>query len=278
MGEYVRIYMRGSTWHCTFQFRKRPHRESLGTANKKEARRRAAKIDVRLSAGEWKPAVEAVGVREAAEAYLSILTTEGRAATTLSKYAGVLGRVARLAESRRVRDVSGLDLTFLDAYRKLRADAGAAGKTRYTECVILRRLVRFALSRNMLAADPMRGAKMPKPKPTRQPCWTAEEVARILAAAPEGVAQPPTLLAETGVRFGELAWLTWDDIDLAANVRLVRPKPGWRPKTGDQRAIPLSEAARNALAGLPRHSDWVVTMPRCGPTPSAGGSGPSGVC
>jgi integrase len=70
-----------------------------------------------------------------------------------------------------------------------------------------------------------------------------------------------TLLAETGMRFGELQWLTWEDIDLAANVLHVRPKDGWKPKSGDQRAVPLSPAARRALESLPRRWRWAVTMP-----------------
>ena len=35
----------------------------------------------------------------------------------------------------------------------------------------------------MVGADPMKGVKMPKPKPTKQPCWTSEEVQTILNAA-----------------------------------------------------------------------------------------------
>ena len=50
IGEYVRIYRRGAAWYANYQFNKKQHRESLGTANKKEARRRAAQIDVKITA------------------------------------------------------------------------------------------------------------------------------------------------------------------------------------------------------------------------------------
>jgi integrase len=152
-------------------------------------------------------------------------------------------------------------LAFVDAYRRARTDEDAAPKTKYTETVIIRQLVTFALSRNMLATDPLRGLKLKKPKPTPQPCWTPEEVSKILAAAPEVVRPALTLLAETGMRFGEFAWLTWDDVDVGANVLRIRPKDGWKPKTGDQRAIPISSPIRTVLDALPRRWRWVVTMP-----------------
>lgn len=261
VGEHVRIFRRGKRWYANFQFNKRQYRESLKTSNKKEARRRAAQIDVKLTAGQWQPAVAAVSVRTAVDAYLDMLTAEGRAAKTMAKYRHVLNRVEVLAEQRRVKEVAGLDLAFLDAYRKMRTDDGAAAKTKYTECVILRQLIHFALSRNMIGADPMKGVKMPKPKPTTQPCWTTEEVQRILKTAGDAERPALTLLAETGMRFGELAWLTWDDVDLAKNTLLIRPKPGWKPKTGDQRGVPLSPTARATIERLPRTWVWVVTMP-----------------
>ena len=104
----------------------------------------------------------------------------------------------------------------------------------------------------MVGADPMKGVKMPKPKPTKQPCWTSEEVQLILNTADAEIRPALLLLAEFGMRFGELAWLTWDDIDLAKNILLIRPKSGWKPKTGDQRGVPLSPASRATIESLPR--------------------------
>jgi integrase len=154
----------------------------------------------------------------------------------------------------------------------MRAKAGAQPKTVYGETIFLRQLVKFALSRKMVDADPMAGFSLKKPKPTRQPCWTAEEVARILAVAPPDVRPALTVLAETGMRFGELQWLTWEDVELRGNEGAlhVRPKDGWRPKTGDQRTIPLSPAAQAVLRSLPRTWRWVVTMPPSAVCPAAG--------
>lgn len=261
VGEYVRIFRRGRTWYANFQHGGKQHRPSLKTTNKKAALRQALRIEAELSAGRWKPAPDAATVDEAVAAYRDFLRAEERAPKTLTKYEKVFERVAALARERGVQDLSGIDLKFVDAYRRIRTDAGAAAKTRYTETVVVRQLVNFALSRDMLAADPLKGLKLKKPKPTRQPCWTLDQVTAILAASPDEERLALTLLAETGMRFGELAWLTWDDVELAANVLRVQPKEGWKPKTGDQRAVPMSPTARRVIEALPRRWTWVVTMP-----------------
>jgi integrase len=122
---------------------------------------------------------------------------------------------------------------------------------------VLRQLVNFALSRGLLATDPLQGLKLKKPKPAPQPCWAPAEVERILAASPEPERSVFLTLAETGLRIGELQHLTWEDVDLGRNVLHVRPKDGWRPKTGDQRAIPMTARVRSVLERLPRRGRWV---------------------
>jgi integrase len=72
-------------------------------------------------------------------------------------------------------------------------------------------------------------------------------------------AETYSLLADTGMRFGELAHLDWDDVDFSRNVIHVRPKDGRQSKTGDQRAVPMTVRGRGLVEGLPRHSRWVVT-------------------
>ncbi len=179
------------------------------------------------------------------EDYQQFLHTEGRAERTLAKYDKVFKWVSDLAGRRRVRTLDGVTLKFLDAYRTERVAAGAASKTLYTETVVVRQLINFALSRGLLAADPLQGLRLKKPKPGQQPCWTPAEIERILAASREPERSVFLTLADTGMRIGELQHLTWEDVDFGRNVLHVRPKDGWQPKTGDKRAIPLSERVRS---------------------------------
>jgi site-specific recombinase XerD len=266
----VRIFQRGRIWHANFQHTGNQHRVSLKTMSKKEARRRALRLESELEAGRWKPSPSTASVDEAIAAYRDFLRAEERARKTLSKYDNVFDRVAKLARQRHIKDLSGLSLRFIDAYRRLRTDEKAQPKTRYTETVIIRQLVNFALTRDMLATDPLKGLKLKKPKPTPQPCWTCEQVEQILAGTPDDIKPALTLLAETGMRFGELQWLTWEDIDLETNLLTIQPKDDWKPKSGDRRALPLSAPAREVVESLPRGHRWVITMPPSARHPRSG--------
>ena len=272
VGEYVRLYRRGKVWYVNYQAGGKQHRTSLKTTNKKRALLKAHRIETELATGKWRPATETATVEVAIAAYLEKLKADDLAPKTLTKYEMLLKRIANLAGERKARDLSHVDLGFADAYRAMRAKAGAKPKTVHGETVFLRQLVNFALTRKMVDADPLAGIKLKKPKPTRQPCWTAAQVAQILNAAPADVKPALTLLAETGMRFGELQWLTWEDVELTetGGAFHVRPKDNWRPKTGDQRTIPLSKAALAVISALPRTCRWVVTLPPSAVCPIAG--------
>jgi site-specific recombinase XerD len=261
VGEVVRIFQRGQVWWANFQRGGRQHRVSLKTTNKKEARRQALKLEADLLEGRYQSRSRTPSVDEVIEEYLTYLRTERRAAKTLVKYETVLARAEELLQSRRAASLLDLDLRAMDAYRQLRVNAGAAPKTVYTETVILRQLVNFALARGLITDDPLRGVKIREPKPTPQPCWTAAEVELILAAAPATYHDALVILADTGMRVAELSHLTWDDVDYSANVLHVRPKMDWRTKSGDQRSIPMSPRVRALLERRPRRIRWVITAP-----------------
>ena len=120
----------------------------------------------------------------------------------------------------------------------------------------------------MAARDPLLGLRLKKPKPKPQPYFDEAEIQQILSAA-----RPPhdatfLLLAETGLRIGEAQWLTWDDVDLKTNVIHVRAKEGWRPKSGDERVIPISPKLRAFLEGRKRHGRWILTAKATSTHPS----------
>jgi integrase len=261
VGEIVRIYLRGRIWWANFQRGGRQHRRSLKTKSKKEARSQALRLEAELLEGRNLLRPKPPTADEAIDEYLKYQRTERRSAKTLAKYASVLERVRELLRVRRAGSLLDLDLRAFDAYRHARVAAKVAPKTLYTESVIVRQLVNFALARGLIVDDPLRGLKISEPKPKPQPCWTAEEVERILAAAPATYCDALTLLADTGMRVGELEHMTWKDVDFAKNLIHVRPKEDWKPKSGDQRVIPMSPRVRALLDRRSRRAGWVVTSP-----------------
>jgi integrase len=107
--------------------------------------------------------------------------------------------------------MAGVDLRFVDAYRKERTEEEAAPKTIYNETMIVRQLMNFAKSRRLQTSDRLAGLNLREPKPAPQPCWTQVEANRILATANPAHRAAFTILADKGLRIGELQHLTWDD-------------------------------------------------------------------
>lgn len=266
----VAIFQRGRPWWANFQLNGKQRRKSLKTASKKEARRRALLLEAELVQGSYQADRRPPRIEEVVAAYLKYARTEDRAAKTITKYTEVFGRVIELASDLGRTNILGIDLGFVDEYRHQRTAKGRAPKTIYNETMIIRQLVNFAGSRRMIQDDPLQGIKIKEPKPRPQPCWSPTEVELILVSSQGPQRSQFTVLADTGKRFGELRWLTWDDVDFEHNVIRIRPKEGWKPKTGDQRAIPMTDRVRSLLEARPRQHSWVFTSAPSAKYPQGG--------
>lgn len=259
IGDVVSIFQRGARWYANFQWEGKQQRPSLKTTSKKEARRRAIRLEAEILKGRFTESVRAPSVKVVTDAYVAYMKAEGRAKKTLQKIELVVRRVTDLAERRKAKTILDVNLRYIDAYRAERAAADALPKTILNESVIVRQIVNFALAREMIKSDPLKNLKLKKVKPRPQPCWTRAEVDTILSAAKPPHLPALTILAEAGMRVGEVKHLTWADVDFERSVLHVRPKGEWRPKTGDQRSIPINKALKNALLRLPKTGPWVVT-------------------
>ena len=185
--------------------------------------------------------------------------TEERAVKTLAKIDLVCRRVLDLARRRNAKTILDIGLAFVDQYRRERVAKKAKPKTVQNETVIIRQGVNFAIRRKLIAVDPLQGLKIKKVKSPRQPCWSWPDVLRIVGAAKDPQQSLFLLLAETGMRIGEAKWLEWDDILFEQNVILIRPKVGWKPKTGEERLVPMSERTCTMLENRQRRHRWVFT-------------------
>jgi integrase len=144
----------------------------------------------------------------------------------------------------------------------------------YHETTVLKQLVNYAHERGLVTANPLKRLKLKRPKPAPRPTYSLEQINRIVAAA--GIyADLFELLAFTGLRIGEVRWLTWLDVELGKDGTRgtihVRAKPGeWKPKDGDDRTIPLHPRVARMLARRPRDQRFVFTA-RSSPKYKQGG-------
>lgn len=270
IGDYVAIYKRGGVWWMNYQ---NPNgeqvRKSLQTRSKKQAKLLALKKDGELLQGRDSAGVVVTTIEDAAAAYIAALVAEGRSPKTLGKYRKLFSLLVALGANRDARDMRGITLQFVDAHRNMRKQAGKEAITIHNEITILRQLVNFALSREMLDYDRLLGLKLKRPKSKPQPFWTFDEVELILnALRDDPYFYVYGVLARTGLRIAEAKYLTWDDVDFTNGVLRIRGKEinaktgeAWKPKSGDQRVVPMSQPVLTILKSQPRKHRWVFTTP-----------------
>jgi integrase len=123
-----------------------------------------------------------------------------------------------------------------------------------TTLLPLRAIVRRALARDELAADPCAGLQLPAVRGRRERYASPEEAEALIAAVPVGDRAIWATAMYGGLRLGELRALRVDDVDVAAGV--VRVERGWDPAAG---AIELkSHAGRRKVPIAPILRDYLT--------------------
>lgn len=103
---------------------------------------------------------------------------------------------------------------------------------------------------------PFPSIRIPRPPIQRGRAFSADEVRRIVAAAPEPFGTLYALLAETGLRAGEALGLRWESFEategwLSVTESVVKGTRG-QTKSGRSRLLRISPGLRARLAALPR--------------------------
>ena len=113
--------------------------------------------------------------------------------------------------------------------------------------------------------NPVRGIPRPKFNNARERFLTAKEAAGLLKAA-DASANPQLsnilrLLLYTGARKNELLKAQWQHVDIDRRVWFIPTS-----KTGKARHVPLSQAAMEVIAKLPRRENcvWLLPNPKTG--------------
>jgi hypothetical protein len=156
VGNRVRIRRRGikGTFCADFWHDGKHCRTSLKTRNRKIAVDRALDIAHSLKEGTYQQKQSEVNLKEAIDLFLAFHKTEGRADTTLTRYAGELRTLLEFCERRRIRRLSAVSASVLDAFRAERR------KTRELQTVnhetsLIKGFSRWCRSRRLIAVDPL---------------------------------------------------------------------------------------------------------------------------
>jgi integrase/recombinase XerD len=231
---------------------------------------RARQIEIRLQEGQWSKPSKQFTLKEILSKHIACKQAEGRSNGTIRKYRHDGRRIEEFAEIKKIKYISQLNLAFADEFRQWRIAQEIDPVTLHRQLVFLKQVTNFACSRDYLTSNPLAKLQNRRPKPNEQPCWTWDEVQRIVAAVPEAWRPAIALLAYTGMRAEELAYLTWDDVDQKRNLIHIRAKDDWKPKWGKERIVPILAWLKPILSSLPRTWRWVVTTPTTKRSPQVG--------
>lgn len=194
------------------------------------------------------------------------------AAEAREKRASTFGVVARrfLADNRHLRSIDDISrrlkpiiaewedrpiaairrrdvIELLDDIKARRGPYAAVGAACW-----LKRIFYWSVDKAIVEASPMVKMKPPAPARVRERCLSDDELKRLWIACgeePFPFGAYVRLLALSGCRRGELASLTWADVDLSERTVVI---PGRRCKSGKPHLIPLSRQALNIIQELPQ--------------------------
>ena len=204
------------------------------------------------------------------KSYLTCVESKCRRPKTLAKYRASFDCFEGYAFSRGITRLDQVSLLLVEEYRAVLRRRGYAATTLEHRASILKQLTRWAVERSLLQHDPLAGLKGKKVRPGPQPCFTPEQVETILSTAKGQQQSILEVLAFTGMRIGELVWLTRDDVDFEKGFIQIRPKDNWVPKHGRSRVIPMHDRVRKVLEKLPWKHRWVFAAKPSGKYPKGG--------
>lgn len=168
--------------------------------------------------------------------------------SALRAYEGAMRlRVLPALGTVRLTDLRGSDLQ--DFVDQLLAE-GLSPSYVQTTLLPIRAIVRRALGRDELAANPCTGLRLPAIRGRRERYASPDEAAALIAASPQRDRAIWAKAMYAGLRLGELRALRVEDVDLARGV--IHVERGWDPSAG-----PIEPKSRaGCRSPLPSATTW----------------------
>ena len=272
---YQRIGKRGKrTWYADYTYLGRRCRKKVGPS-KELAKLALADIELQIARGELNLTRTGINLDEFLKEF-DEFSKVNHAPSSYVRYKNIFANFEHFLKARGESiNLSQLTPKLFEDYKiwrrtyPLNKGIIAKSNTVNMELKTLRTLMNYAIKWEYLKVNPTRGVNKLKVHDARMPRFLSkEEIKLLLENCGEELYPILFLLLNTGMRLGELKFLTWNDVEIDEKRIKIQAKENWRPKSGE-RVIPMSDSVHKLFVVLKEkhegQSDFVFSGKDNGP-------------
>jgi len=258
------IRKRGKVWYIDYYLNGKRHVRAIGKS-KRIAELALKDIEVRIAKKKAGLPIEH-RISDWREQFIAYIEAQLRP-RTVERYKESLAWFFQFRE--RLADppfyLSDITSQMIEDFKIERLRQGRKKKTVNNDLAVVRRFLNLAVQRGHLHQNPMDKVEMLKLTDRRLPRFlTNEELERIYRELGKEDRDIVRVLANTGMRWGELRHLEWRDVDLDQRVIRIRRKrlhtgKHWEPKAGTERNIPINDTVYSILSKRKKTKGFVFT-------------------
>jgi len=252
------IRKRGKTWYVDYMLDGKRIVRAIGRS-KRIAGLALADIEVKIAKKSAGFLITDKKLSEYIPEFLSYVKVHVKPSTA-KRYVQIMGHFSGFLDTREdpPTNLSQVEPPLIQQYKLHRLDFVKAQTVNY-EITCLHHFFRYAVEMKYIRSNPTQDIKKIKKPVRKAPRFLSkDEVNRVLPELRPRARSMVEILLNTGMRWGELRNLEWDDVDWNEKRIRVRVKEDWSPK-GGERKVPMNNRVQQILKELPKTNNWVFS-------------------
>jgi len=252
------IRKRGRTWYIDYMLDGKRIVKAIGKS-KQIAQLALSDIEVKIAKKRAGFFVSDKRLADYIPQFLSYIRVHVKPSTA-KRYVQIISHLSQFLDTLEDPPVKLSQITppLIEEYKLHRLDFVKPQTVNY-ELTCLHHFFRYAVEMKYIQENPTQKIKkIRKPQRKAPRFLTKEEIVSLLTKCSPSLVNIVKVLLNTGMRWGELQNLEWEDVDWNEKVIHIRIKEDWSPK-GGERKIPMNNAVSNILKGIQSRSGWIFT-------------------
>ena len=234
------IYLRGKTWWISYLENGQRIQKSLKTKDKIFAKYKKNELENRIASGESPFNKKTVDIED----ILALYNEQSKHRKAIKTINDDSARIRAFVNWSKIRKVDSIRPDILSAYLKFKLDSGSINLTTANHIIkTLKAFINFVISKGLAQDNQIKYLKKFKTNKNPPRFLSKEEIFNILTKCNnKAMANLVSIAVYTGMRYGEILRLRWEDINLEKNTITVP-----QSKSGRFRTIPIHSSLKPTL-------------------------------